>query len=64
MPTNPEPDLTPLERELLEALTVLYAHGCPACIGDCGSENPPVTDCPMQLAGRAIARASRAGGEG
>ena len=23
-------------------------EGCPRCSGDCGSANPPVTDCPMR----------------
>lgn len=42
---------------LLEALVTLRGFGCPACNGDCGSANPPVISCPMQIASAAITKA-------
>lgn len=44
--------------ELLGALRLLRGFGCPACNGDCASANPPVSTCPMQVAGAAIAKAT------
>lgn len=43
--------------ELLEALKSFQSYGCPVCSGDCGSANPPVISCPMQIAEAAIAKA-------
>jgi hypothetical protein len=40
---------------LREALTLLQSFGCPACSGDCGSANPPVTSCPMTITHQALA---------
>ncbi len=53
---------------LVEALKTIRSFGCPVCSGDCGSANPPVAGCPMQMMGAAIAlsaaSASETGKEG
>ena len=41
-------------RQLQEAVKLFQAFGCPACQGDCGNANPPVSSCPMQIAEAAI----------
>jgi hypothetical protein len=46
--------------EALGALELLQSFGCPVCNGDCGSANPPVTTCPMQVA-RAVITKARGG---
>lgn len=33
-----------------EALDLFQSFGCPVCSGDCGSANPPVMTCPMEIA--------------
>lgn len=43
--------------DLLEALEAFRGYGCPVCSGDCGSANPPVASCPMNMASSAIAKA-------
>ncbi len=50
-------DLTQIKDELLAALELLRSFVCPRCNGDCGSANPPVMTCPMQVASKAIAKA-------
>jgi len=42
--------------ELVKALETLRDYGCPVCHGDCGSANPPVNSCPMQMAEAALTR--------
>lgn len=49
------PDLVADVARLREALTLFQSFGCPACGGDCGSANPPVTSCPMGIAHQALA---------
>lgn len=39
---------------LVAALELFQSFGCPLCNGDCGSANPPVTTCPMQIARAAL----------
>lgn len=51
------PHLFAAAPELLAALITLRDFGCPVCSGDCGSANPPVASCPMQVAGAAITKA-------
>lgn len=43
------------ETGLREALELFQSFGCPLCNGDCGSANPPVAVCPMQVAAKALA---------
>lgn len=39
----------------LEAALVTFRdYGCPVCGGDCGSANPPVNACPMQMVKAAL----------
>lgn len=46
--------------DLFEALRTLRDFGCPVCSGDCGSANPPVASCPMQIASAALAKVTAA----
>lgn len=41
-------------KRLREAVLAFQCYGCPVCHGDCGSANPPVGSCPMQLARAAL----------
>ena len=44
----------PKAQALADALRALRDFGCPVCSGDCGSANPPVTNCPMAAASAAL----------
>lgn len=56
-PCPVSPEMVQAAPDLLAALKLLRSFGCPHCGGDCGSANPPVTNCPMAIASSAIARA-------
>jgi hypothetical protein len=42
------------------AIEMQRSYGCGRCNGDCGSANPPVLACPMQVAHEALARLTAA----
>lgn len=43
--------------ELVGALELFEAYGCPRCLGDCASANPPILVCPMKVAQDALRKA-------
>ena len=59
LPADYEPSATaPLLAALEQAersIEMLRSYGCGRCNGDCGSANPPVLSCPMQVARKALA---------
>ncbi len=40
--------------KMRDAVSLFRSFGCPLCSGDCGSANPPVYVCPMQVAEEAL----------